>query len=51
MKKYLVVSWATLVRAGKAVFTIEEQTENEERVVPESYTDAVAEYLIEKFGV
>ena len=50
MKQYLVVSWATLVRAGKAVFSEEEVTEKQERVVPETYVNAVAEYLIEKFG-
>jgi hypothetical protein len=43
MKKYLVVSYAVLVKAG--VYDLEQTEGSTNKVVPESYKMAVAEYL------
>lgn len=43
LKRYLIVSYAILVKAGK--WSLEE--DGDKPVVPEEYTITVAEYLVE----
>lgn len=44
LKRYLIVSYAILVKAGK--WNLEVMEDDEKPVVPEDYQIAVAEYLV-----